>query len=202
MGDAALPQPVAGVRVGTTADVGALMRLSGHALWKLVRSPGLLSATFVMIGFAIMFMLALLGYAAGWVTLLLFLPVLAVAFTVAAVVFVVLLLLYSLHVLSDKRSVVFLSKDGTATVRVRLRRGAWHVQDHMAAPVGQGHGKRLREALVGPLLAQADATGTRVTFDAVSATANQYDVVLLGFVAGGRSWQGRRYTREPVARRV
>ncbi|MFF2269292.1 hypothetical protein ACFVTZ_13565 [Cellulosimicrobium cellulans] len=202
MGDAALPQPVPGVRVGTTADVGALTRLSGHALWKLVRSPGLLSATFLMLGFAILFMLALLGYAAGWLTVLLFLPVLAVIFTVAAVVFVVVLLVYSLHVLSDKRSVVFLSEDGTATVRVRLRRGAWHVQDHMAAPVGQGHGKRLREALVGPLLAQADATGTRVAFDAMAATANQYDVVLLGFVAGGRSWQGRRYTREPVAQRV
>lgn len=202
MGDAALPQPVTGVRVGTTADVGALMRLSGHALWKLVRSPGLLNVTFVMIGLAIVFMLALLGVSAGWLTLLLFLPVLAVIFTVAAVVFVVVLLVYSLHVLSDKRSVVFLSEDGTATVRIRLRRGAWHVQDHMAAPVGQGHGKRLREALVDPLLAQADATGTRITFDAVAATANQYDVVLLGFIAGGRSWQGRRYTREPVAQRV
>ncbi|MFF2832134.1 hypothetical protein ACFVSK_10250 [Cellulosimicrobium cellulans] len=178
------------------------MRLSGHALWKLVRSPGLLSATFLMLGFAIVFMLGLLGISAGWLTLLLFLPVLAVIFTVAAVVFVVVLLGYSLHVLSDKRSVVFLSEDGTATVRIRLRRRAWHVQDHMAAPVGRGHGKRLREALVGPLLAQADATGTRVTFDAVAATANQYDVVLLGFVAGGRSWQGRRYTREPVAQRV
>lgn len=202
MGDAALPQPVAGVRVGTTADVGALMRLSGHALWKLVRSPGLLNVTFVMIGFAIVFMLALLGLSAGWLTVLLFLPVLAVIFTVAAVVFVVVLLGYSLHVLSDKRSVVYLSPDGSATVRIRLRRGAWHVQDHMAAPVGQRHGKRLREALVGPLLAQADATGTRVTFDAVAATANQYDAVLLGFVAGGRSWQGRRYKREPVAQRV
>ncbi|MBN0039343.1 hypothetical protein JN535_04035 [Cellulosimicrobium cellulans] len=202
MGDTAVPQPVAGVQVGTTADAGALMRLSGHALWKLVRSPGLLNVTFVMIGFAIVFMLGLLGLSAGWLTLLLFLPVLAVIFTVAAVIFVVVLLAYSLHVLSDKRSVVFLGEDGTATVRVRLRRGAWHVQDHMAAPVGQGHGKRLREALVGPLLAQADATGTRVTFDAVDATANQYDVVPLGFVAGGRSWQGRRYTSEPVAQRV
>jgi len=202
MGDAALPQPVPGVRVATTADVGTLMRLSGHALWKFVRSPGLLNVTFVMIGFAIVFMLALLGFAAGWAALLPSLPVLAVIVTVAAVVFVVVLIVYSLHVLSDKRSVVYLSEGGTATVRIRLRRGAWHVQDHMAAPVGQGHGRRLREALVGPLRAQADATGTRVTFDAVAATANQYDVVLLGFVAGGRSWQGRRYTREQVAQRV
>lgn len=202
MGETALPQPVPGVRVGTTADVGALMRLSGHAMWKLLRSPGLLSITFVMIGFAILFMLVVLGLSAGWVTLLLFLPVLVVMLVVAAVVFVVVLLAYSLRVLSDKRSRVYLGEDGTATVRVRLRHGAWHVQDHMAAPVGQGHGRRLREALVGPLLAQADATGTRVTFDAVPATANQYDVVLLGFVAGARSWQGRRYTREPVRQRV
>ncbi|WP_143317034.1 hypothetical protein [Cellulosimicrobium sp. KWT-B] len=202
MGDTALPQPVPGVRVGTTADVGALVRLSGHALWKLLRSPGLLSITFVMVGFAIVFMLVVLGFSAGWVTLLLFLPVLVVMLLVAAAVFVVVLLVYSFHVLSDKRSRVYLSEDGTATVRVRLRHGAWHIQDHMAAPVGQGHGRRLREALVGPLLAQADATGTRVTFDAVPATANQYDVVLLGFVAGGRSWQGRRYTREPVRQRV
>ena len=155
-----------------------------------------------MIGFAIMFMLGVLGLSAGWVTLLLFLPVLVVMLVVAAVVFVAVLLVYSLHVLSDKRSRVYLSEDGTATVRVQLRHGAWHVQDHMAAPVGQGHGRRLREAFVGPLLAQADATGMRVTFDAVPATANQYAPVLLGFVAGARSWQGRRYTREPVRQRV
>lgn len=190
------------MRVGTTADIGALVRLSGHALWKLLRSPGLLSITFVMIGFAIVFMLGVLGLSAGWVTLLLFLPVLVVMLIVAAVVFVAVLLVYSLHVLSDERSVVYLSEDGTATVRVRLRRGAWHVQDHMAAQVGQGHGRRLREALVGLNADMADATGTRVTFDAVPATANQYDVVLLGFVAGGRSWQGRCYTREPVEQRV
>lgn len=202
MKDARLPQPVPGVRVGTPADVGALMRLSGHALGKLARSPGLLSMTLLCVGIAILFLLGMLVVSAGAVSLLFFLPVLAAILVVASGAFLLVLLAYSLHVLGETRSVVFLSQDGSATVRVRLRRGAWHVQDHMAAPVGHGHGRRLREQLVGPLLAQADATGTRITFDAVPATANQYQPVLLGFVAGGRSWQGRRYMREPVALRV
>lgn len=158
--------------------------------------------TLLCVGIAILFLLGMLVVSAGAVSLLFFLPVLAAILVVASGAFLLVLLAYSLHVLGETRSVVFLSQDGSATVRVRLRRGAWHVQDHMAAPVGHGHGRRLREQLVGPLLAQADATGTRITFDAVPATANQYQPVLLGFVAGGRSWQGRRYMREPVALRV
>jgi hypothetical protein len=97
-----------------------------------------LSVTFLCMGIAILFMLGTLVVSVGLDALLFFLLVLAVILVVASGAFLIVLLVYSLHVLGDTRSVVYLSRNGTATVKIRRRRGAWHVQDHMAAPVAYG----------------------------------------------------------------
>lgn len=94
----------------------------------------------------------------------------------------------------------YFSPSRDAVLALVARPDGWHVAEHSAAAPGAGRGRALREALMPPLLAAADAQGVAVHATAANRTlARQYSTELPGLVDVGRGlFRGRRLQRPLV----
>ena len=77
-------------------------------------------------------------------------------------------LLYIIRYLSPKYR-YYRAQDGTALLAVKAHAGSWHVDDHVAAKVKQGYGKKFRATLLPKLAEHARQVTPHVRIELTSA---------------------------------